>query len=249
VTLNCLGLVALDSFRRRRLRGFPAFLLLAAVPLSILATKTRTVWIAFTASIVLLAVFSPSLRLRGACRALLLVGGLCTLAALSFLDVRTSLADRLREREPLEFRRDMYQAGWAMFLEKPFIGWSSNSIQSELSKRVPDFQPERFIFHSTYIEIAVEDGAVGVALYAWLMIDLLRLGKRNEGNATGNAHFLDGQFHVIWQLLLIVYLVNASFVVMSYQFVNGLLFTIAGILATQKRVLASANRMISLKEI
>jgi hypothetical protein len=33
----------------------------------------------------------------------------------------------------------------------------------------------------------------------------------------------------------VVYLVNASFVVMSYQFVNGLLFTIAGMLAAQNR--------------
>jgi len=32
-----------------------------------------------------------------------------------------------------------------------------------------------------------------------------------------------------------VYLLNGSFVVMNYQFVNGLLFTIAGILAAQNR--------------
>jgi hypothetical protein len=30
-----------------------------------------------------------------------------------------------------------------------------------------------------------------------------------------------------------VYLVNATFVVMSYQFVNAILFTIAGMLASQ----------------
>jgi hypothetical protein len=32
-----------------------------------------------------------------------------------------------------------------------------------------------------------------------------------------------------------VYLLNASFVVMNYQFVNGLLFTLAGLLAAQNR--------------
>jgi hypothetical protein len=37
----------------------------------------------------------------------------------------------------------------------------------------------------------------------------------------------------MWPLLLGVYFVNGIFVVMSYQFVNGLLFTWAGILAAQ----------------
>jgi hypothetical protein len=32
-----------------------------------------------------------------------------------------------------------------------------------------------------------------------------------------------------------VYLINASFVVMNYQFVNALLFSLAGILAAQNR--------------
>jgi hypothetical protein len=32
-----------------------------------------------------------------------------------------------------------------------------------------------------------------------------------------------------------VYLLNASFVVMNYQFVNGFIFTIAGLLVAQNR--------------
>ena len=60
VTLNILGLIALDSFRRKRLRGISALVLLAALPIAILATKTRAVWIAF-------AVFPCSLLLLRAC--------------------------------------------------------------------------------------------------------------------------------------------------------------------------------------
>lgn len=44
VTLNLLGLIALNSFRRGRLRGVLAVLFLIALPLAILATKTRAVW-------------------------------------------------------------------------------------------------------------------------------------------------------------------------------------------------------------
>jgi hypothetical protein len=36
-------------------------------------------------------------------------------------------------------------------------------------------------------------------------------------------------------MLLGVYLLNASFVVMNYQFVNGFLFTLAGLLTAQNR--------------
>ncbi|HLB86577.1 MAG TPA: hypothetical protein VJK29_02890 [Terriglobales bacterium] len=47
--------------------------------------------------------------------------------------------------------------------------------------------------------------------------------------------FLDEQFRSLWPVLVAVYLLNASFVVMNYQFVNGLLFTLAGMLAAQNR--------------
>jgi hypothetical protein len=39
----------------------------------------------------------------------------------------------------------------------------------------------------------------------------------------------------MWPVLLGVYWVNAAMVVMNYQFVNGLLFTMAGMLAAQRR--------------
>jgi hypothetical protein len=39
----------------------------------------------------------------------------------------------------------------------------------------------------------------------------------------------------MWPVFLGVYLVNATVVVMNYQFVNGLLFVLAGMLAAQQR--------------
>ena len=56
-----------------------------------------------------------------------------------------------------------------------------------------------------------------------------------------DGNFLDTEFRRLWPVLVIVYLVNASFVVMSYQFVNGLLFAIAGMLASQN-LRASSNQ-------
>jgi hypothetical protein len=77
---------------------------------------------------------------------------------------------------------------------------------------------------------------LGLALYLWLFFDLFRLGRIRTASfePSGNS-FLDAEFRSLWPLLIGVYLLNASLVVMNYQFVNGLLFTIAGILAFQNR--------------
>jgi O-antigen ligase len=88
--------------------------------------------------------------------------------------------------------------------------------------------------HNTYLEVLVEFGVVGLALYLWLMWELWRLG-RGAMPAGEEDSFLDPQFHRMWPILLAVYWVNAAVVVMSYQFVNALLFTMAGMLAAQRR--------------
>ena len=148
----------------------------------------------------------------------------------------TSFSQRLQERGPVEFRMGMYVAGWEMFLEKPIVGWSANSIQPELARRISDFHPPFFLFHNTYLEIAVKHGLLGLSLYVWVIIDLFRLGEKPQKlSKLDHSDFLDAEFRKIWPFLLAVYLFNASFVVMGYQFVNGLLFTIAGILASQNR--------------
>jgi putative inorganic carbon (HCO3(-)) transporter len=236
VTLNLLGLIALDSFRRRRLRGLLALLFAIGLPLAVLATQTRAVWLSFAGSALVLIFFSPSPRVRRACLWLTVAAGFAALAALSFENTNNSFNARLEERSPVEFRVVMYRAGLEMFLEKPFLGWGTQDVQAELAKRVHDFHQRAFFFHNTYLEIAVEHGAVGLSLYLWLVIDLLRLGGRCRPHLPFPAGtFLDEGFRFLWPVLVAVYLVNASFVVMNYQFVNGLLFTLAGLLAAQNR--------------
>jgi len=75
---------------------------------------------------------------------------------------------------------------------------------------------------------------LGLGMYAWLMWELWRLGRGRIPSSEQNG-FLNRDFHRLWPLILGVYWVNSSLVVMSYQFVNGLLFTLAGMLAAQRR--------------
>lgn len=234
VALNLLGLVALDSFRRRRLRGILAFLFLAGLPLAIVATRTRAVWLSFAISILALLFFTSSRRLRRGCLAIAVAGSIAVITLAAFGDGHRSLSERLEESGPVKFRMAVYQAGWEMFLQKPLNGWGAKAMQAELSNRISEFRQEEYFFHNTYLEILVQYGLVGLAFYLWVVIDLFRVGRARTPLAR-EGDFLDRQFRSLWPVLLVVYVLNSMFVVMNYQFVNGFLFTLAGMLAAQNQ--------------
>ena len=235
VALNVLGLIALDSFRRRRLRGIFAAALLAVFPLAILATKTRAVWLSFGLSIMVLPFLDSNRRLRRACIGMIVCGALGVVALNAFTDHHRSLSERLEENGPVKFRMEIYEAGWTMFLKKPITGWGGAAMQEELSRRIDDFQQEHYYFHNMYLEILVQHGLIGLGLFLWVVIDLFRVGRKSLAACSEYGLFLDEDFRSLWPVVVMVYLLNASFVVMNYQFVNGLLFTIAGMLNAQNR--------------
>lgn len=231
VTLNLLGLIAIDRYRCGRLKGVWAFVLLGSLPLAIAATKTRGVWLSFGASLIWLCFrtsdFERTSKFRG-----ILLAGILGLFAVLWLNRASDFEDRLQESSPVEFRMAAYRAGLGMFLERPFAGWGTSQLQSELARRIRGFQGDTFVVHNTYLEILIEDGVVGFALYLWIVVGLARLGRlRRHPGPTG----FTGTLVRVWPALLGVYLINALFVVMNYQFVNALLFTFAGILAAWRR--------------
>jgi O-antigen ligase len=212
---------------------------------AILATMTRAVWLTFAVSVGVLIFRSRNRRLRSICIAVTIVGALGSLIALSFDDQRRSLTDRLRESGPLDFRQAVYAGAWQMFLEKPFIGWGVNQMPGELARHVSGYKEKKELdSHNTYLELLVEHGIVGFGLYAWLMWEIWRLGRglvpRAERDGLLNQHF-----HAMWPVLLGIYWANAAVVVMNYQFVNGLLFTMAGMLAAQRRRAAHEWKLAS----
>lgn len=234
VSLNLLGLLALHAFLRGRIRGVKAAVLLASVPIAILATMTRAVWLSFVASVGVLILRSNNRRLRRVCVAVAMVGAVGILITLSFNDERRALMDRLHESGPVDFREAVYAGGWQMFLEKPLTGWGVNQMPAELARHVSGYKEKELYPHNTYLELLVEHGIFGLALYAWLMWELWKLGRGPVPRAE-RAGLLNDQFHAMWPVLLGIYWVNAAVVVMNYQFVNGLLFTLAGMLAAQNR--------------
>jgi O-antigen ligase len=234
VSLNVLGLLALHAYRRGSVRGPKVVVLLGAVPIAILATMTRAIWLSFSGTVVALIFRSKKSAFRRACVGLVLMAGALLVLVLSSPELGCSLSDRLEERGPVDYRAAVYAGGWEMFLERPLTGWGFHRMPAELPRHVSGYNERLLYPHNTYLELLVEHGIAGLALYVWLMWEMWRLGRGPIPESEKHG-FLDSQFHSLWPILLAVYWVNAAMVVMSYQFVNGLLFTMAGMLAAQRR--------------
>jgi len=234
VSLNLLGLLALHALRRGTLRGLKAWLLLGSLPFAILATMTRAVWLSFAGTLFVLTLRSPSRMLRRVCLGMALMGVAGVAIALSSPGSNNALTDRFEERGPVDYREAVYRGSWDMFLERPLAGWGINQMPSELARHVNGYREKVLFPHNTYLELLVEHGVIGLALYLWLMRELWKLGRRTMP-LNERSGFLDRNLHDLWPILLGVYWINAALVVMNYQFVNGFLFTIAGMLAGQRR--------------
>lgn len=249
VSINLLGIAALHAYDRGsanlagrsglRRRSIAA-VLFVATPLALLATKTRAVWLAAAVSAALIILFARGRRSRTLVTVLAL---LVVAIASCLLLLRTGsaeLEDRLQDRSPAEFRLAMYRAGWQMFTEKPLFGWGSDAnIQTEVERHVSSFHPDSYNFHNTYLQLAIQHGLLGLLLYAWLILAFFRLGEARDAHAT----VFGSNFALMWRVMLCVYLLNASVVVMNYQFVNGYMFTVAGILAARQGLARAVERV------
>ncbi len=234
VSLNMLGLIVLHAYRRRSIRGVKVVLVLAALPVAVLATMTRAVWLSFAASALLLSSQSNSRTLRKLRFAALLLAVAALGVVVTCTGLGGTLSDRLQEQGPVDYRQAVYAGGWEMFLERPLTGWGFHHMPLELPLHVSGYSEKVLYPHNTYLELLVEHGLLGLAIYLWLMFELWKVGRgsvpRNERHG-----FLNFDLHRMWPLFLGIFWLNASMVVMSYQFVNGLLFTLGGMLAAQKR--------------
>ncbi len=234
VSLNLLGLLIWHAYRRGSVNGAKTITVLASVPLAILATLTRAVWLSFAGSVIAILFQSKNRRLRLGFASIILAGATALGVVASTTSLGNVLSNRLEESSPVDYRMAVYAGGWHMFLDRPFRGWGFHQMPAELPRYVSEFRDKVLYPHNTYLEVLVENGLLGFALYAWMMWELWRLGK-SPIPSDEKSGFLDTNFHRLWPILLIVYWVNAAVVVMSYQFVNALMFTLAGILAGQRQ--------------
>ena len=238
VMLNFFGLIALQACLKQQWRGLACKLLLLTLPLAILATMTRAVWISFVVSVGarLAKQGSPPHRWRlAAATAVILVLGV---ALVSVTGISQQLEERAGEPGPVEIRMAVYQAAASMIAERPLLGWGPNRMPGEVAKRMASYRLQAYWAHNTYLEILVEQGLVGLALYLSVFWGLFRLRKSPAQDADST---FTASLREIWPILLGVYAFNACFVVMNYQFVNAVLFTLGGILAASHSRTSAEN--------
>jgi O-antigen ligase len=235
VTLNILGLVVLDAHARRRFGPVATYFVIATLPIAILATMTRSVWIAFFASAAWLFI-RGSTRTQRVCASIFCLAVIAAIGiAIGSTTLGSSVDNRAQERSSVDLRFAAYEAGWEMFLERPWLGRGFNQMPAEIARRISHRDIDTLSVHNTYLQIFAECGIVGFALFLWLISGMFRLTRghprplRNSGDSSFQP------FRSVWAVLLSIYLVNAVFVVMNYQFVNGLLFTLAGIIEARNQ--------------
>ena len=228
MSLNILGILAIVLTRKRRKIVFLLWLML---PLAMLATMTRAVWISFLISTVALGIRLGGRCLHRACLGVILAGLLvCLMIGLDNGSLMNSFRDRTAERGPVEARMAVYDAAWEMFQKRPLTGWTAGDVYSELARRMQGYHLRTFYVHNTYLSLLVEFGIPGLVLYAILFFNLFRLGRAPSSKESPPLSTL----RKAWPILLCVYLFNALFVDMAYQFVIGLMFTVAGVLCTRE---------------
>lgn len=231
VSLNMLGILVLVLAPKHRKI---VLLLWLALPLAILATMTRAVWISFAASTVVLAFRLGDRCLRRASVAATLVGLFALLAiAVGGSSFASAVRDRTEERGPVEARLAVYEAGWQMVQEHPLSGWTAGTMYAELAQRMQGYRLRQYYIHNTYLSMLLEFGLPGLLLYGILLVGLFRLARAGDGDGISRRGAVSN-LRRVWPILLGVYLFNACFVDMVYQFVNGLLFTAAGILCAAR---------------
>lgn len=193
---------------------------------------TRAIWISFAVSTIALVFRLRVPHLRRACLGLVIAGLVFGLAiSLTHSSIANTLRDRTAERGPVEARVAVYDAAWGMFQERPFTGWTAGGMYSELARRMQGYHLRSFYVHNTYLSLLIEFGIPGLALYGILFFNLFRLAR--TGTAADESAYISG-LRKAWPILLCVYLFNAFFVDMAYQFVIGLMFTVAGMLCASE---------------
>jgi len=143
MSLNILGILAIVLAQKHRTI---VLLLWLVLPLAVLATMTRAVWISFGVSTIALVFRLRVPHLRRACLGLAFAGLVFGLAiSLTDSSIANTLRDRTAERGPVEARVAVYDAAWGMFQERPLTGWTAGGMYTELARRMQGLPPAQLL--------------------------------------------------------------------------------------------------------
>jgi len=180
-------------------------LLVGVVPAGALFTKTRRpIYLGFVAIMLLSQVLATSrtnivltvlvaglpviflIRSRLVRYSLVLLLGVCLYVAVGQI---SSLFEEQLNYSTLQ-RFSLYDAGWSLWLERPWTGWGWGST-SQLAPEIRLTDLEYPHFHSTYIQLIVELGVLGwlfIAIWVFGSVSLTFFGRPVDQDPGGNAY-------------------------------------------------------------
>lgn len=112
VSLNILVLLVLHGYRRGSLRGMKTLVVLGSVPIAILATMTRAVWLSFAGSLLGLVFLAKNVKARFTSIAVVTVAAGGLWVVMSTTQFGSVLGDRFQDSDSVEFRQAVYVGGW-----------------------------------------------------------------------------------------------------------------------------------------
>ncbi len=233
--LTILGLLWWYRWQQQGFRKGWASIWAAGLPPAIIATLTRSVWLAFATSFAMVTIGSPNRTARrlGTLGAIFAATMAATLLAIP--PFHQMIAKRTEERSPVEFRLAVYRAAVGMFAEEPVLGYGTNTSADLLRNYVQGYDLKVAPAHNTYLEVTLEHGLIGLGLLIATLVLLWRLGRRLPDGPGLVAHAgLTKEFRLTWHAILVVYIINGMFVIMNYVFINALLFSVAGMICAQE---------------
>jgi O-antigen ligase len=242
VALSMLVPLALFLHLQSRARLARFILVAIAVGLvqSIVASKTRVVWIALPVALLLPSVRFPRIRLLAA----LLIADLAVqvlLAPAVGLDF-WGLQKRLTEVGPVYNRVAVSATAWNMIEHKPLFGFGFGILTFQEDKadyyaswgQVP---PEAAVYpnnpHNDFLNVLVLIGVIGLVAYVFLLWTSWQLLWRNQARWRLSNPFGSELATFVQAVFLILIIAGQSHSVMHMSYAQVLLFFLLGVVARE----------------
>lgn len=238
-----LGFTALHWFQKKETNLSFTSLFIIFGTISIFATMTRAIWLSFVVSVVIFFLNTRNARFRKAMVPLIFISLVSIILVLEFTGKAKLVSDRFHDNQNIVFRENLYVAGFKMFTERPLLGWGINGTPSLLPGFLQDYEDNVYV-HNSYLEILIEHGIVGLILYILIFLHCFKIGGHiYRSTRRDQTVLIDAKFVLLWRIFLGVYLINGMFAVMNYQFINALIFTVAGIVSAAETRIAERARI------
>lgn len=225
--------VYLIIHKSKKLHRISYGILIGIIPITIFFTYTRSAWLGFVLSLLIIPLFYPKLRRIFLLGLLLLI--IVVIVNWSNVISSNRSVGGVGEPSPVYQRINLYIASAKMFIEKPIFGFGFYNFE-KFSRQylIKDYEtPIKAQVqgaHDTLVKILVELGLIGLIPLLVIYFNIYRHSVRLYRKLP-SAPFLGKGLVVMFWGASIIYIVNMElFKMFQHLFPNSVIFLLAGII-------------------